>query len=63
MLAGFNGTMPSDGKWTLFASDLSSGAQAEVIGWGLTITTIPEPSAAALALAVCPLLLRRRRRV
>ena len=43
----FNGTNPN-GTWTLFLADLSNGAQSELIGWNLQITTVPEPPAWAL---------------
>jgi hypothetical protein len=61
LLSIFNGTPPADGQWTLFAADLSAGSQMEVVAWGLTITTIPEPTTVSLSLAACALLMRRRR--
>ncbi len=47
LLTSFNGTDPN-GTWTLFLADLSGGAQSSVVGWGLNIETVPEPSAGAL---------------
>ncbi len=47
LLTSFNGTDPN-GTWTLFLADLSSGAQSTVVGWGLNIETVPEPSTCAL---------------
>lgn len=61
LLSLFNGTPPSDGQWSLFAADLSAGSQTEVVAWGLTITTIPEPTTASLSLVACAILARRRR--
>jgi subtilisin-like proprotein convertase family protein len=43
MLNQFNGLDPN-GTWTLFVADLSSGDQATVTSWGLSITAIPEPA-------------------
>lgn len=39
-LGSFAGLNPN-GEWTLFAADLSSGAQATLKDWGLVITGIP----------------------
>jgi subtilisin-like proprotein convertase family protein len=61
LLSIFNGTPPADGQWTLFTADLSAGSQTEVVAWGLTITTIPEPTTASLSVAACAMLARRRR--
>ncbi len=61
LLSIFNGTPPADGQWTLFAADLSAGSQMEVVAWGLTITTIPEPTTVSLSVAACAMLARRRR--
>ena len=47
MLAGFDGMDPN-GTWTLFAADLSPGGISTLAGWGLAITAVPEPNAAAL---------------
>ena len=32
-----------NGAWTLYAADLSSGSQATLVSWGLTVVTVPEP--------------------
>ena len=48
-LGAFTGVSPN-GTWTLFVADVSDGAQSTLTGWSLNITTIPEPSAALLAL-------------
>jgi hypothetical protein len=49
LLAVFDGLSPN-GSWTLFMSDLSSGSQTTVDGWGLQITTagVPEPASLAM---------------
>ena len=59
LLTSFDGTNP-DGTWTLFLADLSSGGQSTVVTWGLSIETVPEPSACAL-LAIGILLGARKR--
>jgi subtilisin-like proprotein convertase family protein len=43
----FDGMDPN-GSWTLFAADVSSGGISTLQGWGLAITTVPEPTCAAL---------------
>jgi subtilisin-like proprotein convertase family protein len=48
MLAGFNGLDPNGG-WTLFLADQNWGDMSLLTEWGLTITTVPEPSALTLA--------------
>jgi subtilisin-like proprotein convertase family protein len=47
MLGVFNGMDPN-GSWTLFVSDVSSGAEGALVNWGLQITTVPEPDSALL---------------
>jgi subtilisin-like proprotein convertase family protein len=49
MLASFVG-LPASGTWTLFLADASVGATEELVGWSLTIETIPEPSVRGLCL-------------
>ncbi len=61
MLSTFNNMAPSNTGWTLFIADLASGDTATVASWGLTVTTVPEPDAALLALTGIALLTRRRR--
>jgi len=50
MLSSFNGLTPN-GTWTLFLSDVLSGPRSStLVGWGLQITTVPEPANVALAI-------------
>lgn len=42
LLDGFQGITPN-GKWTLFVADLVPGGEAELVGWGLEWTPVPEP--------------------
>ncbi len=47
-LSGFNGSA-ADGTWTLFFADLGQGGgQAELTGWSLDVTAVPEPVNMAL---------------
>jgi len=50
MLSSFDGGNPND-TWTLFLADLSEGGTAQVTGWSLDITTVPEPPPANLLAA------------
>jgi subtilisin-like proprotein convertase family protein len=43
----FNGMDPN-GLWTLYVADVSSGGEGTLVGWGMQITTVPEPTAATL---------------
>jgi hypothetical protein len=63
MLSSFDGENP-DGQWTLFLADLSEGGTAQVTGWSLAITTVPEPPEANLLAAglVASLWFLRRRK-
>ena len=58
--ASFNGMNPN-GDWTLVVADTSSGGgQAQLMSWGLDITTVvPEPTSLALAALGALLLLAR----
>jgi subtilisin-like proprotein convertase family protein len=47
-LGVFNG-IDANGLWTLYIADVSSGGEGSLLGWGLQIATVPEPTAAALA--------------
>lgn len=48
LLSQFAGSDPN-GEWTLFVADLSrGGGQAAVQSWGLSIVSVPEPSALLL---------------
>lgn len=49
MLSDFNG-LSAERSFTLFAADLSTGAQHQINSWGLNIVTIPEPSSALLVI-------------
>lgn len=43
-LSGFNGSV-ANGNWTLFfADEVSGGGQAQLNGWSLGITAVPEPA-------------------
>lgn len=59
-LATFTGLDPN-GLWTLFIADVSAGDTATLQSWSLTISAVPESSAAVLAALSCFSLLRRRR--
>lgn len=48
-LARFNGLI-GNGDWTLFVSDMSSGASTKVNGWELDISAVPEPAGMALGI-------------
>lgn len=52
----------ANGDWTLFLADLSNGGQSTLTSWGLTITTVPEPSTVALAGLGLAAMWRLRRR-
>jgi subtilisin-like proprotein convertase family protein len=43
----FNGSDPN-GFWTLYVADVASGGEGVLVGWGLQITTVPEPATTAL---------------
>lgn len=61
MLSLFNGADPN-GPWTLFVVDVSSGGEGTLVGWGLQITTVPEPAAAAvLGLGLLMFVFQQRR--
>lgn len=60
MLADFIGLDPN-GSWTLFIADQSAGGQSTLQSWSMTITAVPEPSAALLGGLGTLLLLRRTR--
>jgi hypothetical protein len=46
-LSLFN-VLDPNGVWTLYVADVSSGGEGTLVGWGLQITTVPEPESAAL---------------
>jgi hypothetical protein len=54
--ANFNGMNPN-GTWTLFVSDLSFGAQSQLVDWSLEITAVPEPVNVALGVFAAVFLL------
>jgi len=47
LLSSFNNVSPN-GAWTLFLADFGDGGQGQLVTWGLTISTIPEPGTIAL---------------
>ena len=61
-LADFNGA-PADGDWTLFIADQGGGEVGQLTSWSLnmTVTAVPEPSAAAMVLLAVGASLARRR--
>ena len=61
MLSSFTG-LDANGSWTLFLADQASGEVSTLQSWSLSITGVPEPSAALLsALAVIGIAFTRRR--
>ena len=42
----------ANGTWSLFLSDLSPGATADLVSWNLSITTVPEPTHLVLAVGL-----------
>jgi subtilisin-like proprotein convertase family protein len=60
LLSGFK-AMDPNGAWTLFLADLGPGDEATLTGWSLTVTAVPEPSAAMLCIVAGTVFLRRRR--
>jgi hypothetical protein len=47
-LNGTFGNMASGGTWTLFLADLAAGDQSTLVGWGLSVSVVPEPATWAL---------------
>ena len=60
-LTVFDGGTP-DGTWTLFMADMSSGGQATLVSWGLTVVTTPEPQTWVLVAGGVGMLLALNRR-
>lgn len=52
----------ANGAWTLFVADMSSGGQATLASWGLTVVTVPEPQTWVLVAGGVGLLLALNRR-
>lgn len=55
----------ANGRWSLFLSDLSPGASAVLVGWGLEINPVPEPAEIAFFIGLSLIAwgtLRRRQR-
>lgn len=46
---------PSDGDWELFIADVSGGGVSTLVGWGVELSTVPEPSIAGLAFGLVSL--------
>jgi subtilisin-like proprotein convertase family protein len=62
-LATFD-NLDGNGQWTLFLADLAGGNQSTLVSWNLDVTTVPEPSALALAaLGASLLAVRKLRRI
>jgi subtilisin-like proprotein convertase family protein len=63
-LSSFNGTTVN-GTWTLFVTDLSSGATQQINGWGMDIAAVPEPASYAVVtgIALTAFALWRRRKL
>jgi MYXO-CTERM domain-containing protein len=60
-LADFIG-LPAAGDWRLFIADASSGDEATLVSWSITLTgAIPEPGGTLLLLGMVGLAARRRR--
>jgi len=59
-LSSFNG-LDANGDWTLYAADVSSGDTMTLNSWSISISEVPEPSAALLTAVGMLGLLRRRR--
>lgn len=62
MLSSFNG-LNANGTWTLFVADQSPGDTSTLQSWSLTVTGVPEPGGALLALLGLLTVLRRRREI
>jgi len=59
--SSFVGGAPN-GNWTLFIADMSSGGQATLVSWGLTVVTVPEPQTWVLVAGGVGVLLALNRR-
>ena len=59
--SSFVGGAPN-GNWTLFIADMSSGGQATLVSWGLTVVTVPEPQTWMMAAGGAGVLLALNRR-
>ncbi len=60
-LADFIG-LPAAGDWRLFIADASSGDEATLVSWSITLTgAIPEPGSTLFLLSMVGLAARRRR--
>lgn len=60
LFSSFDG-LDANGNWTLFVADQSAGNTSTLQSWSLTVTGVPEPSAALFAAMASMGLLRRRR--
>lgn len=60
-LSSFQG-LDANGSWTLFVADNAAGDESTLLGWGLTVTGVPEPSRVVLLMLGGMAMLQRRRR-
>ena len=54
--------LDANGEWTLYVADVATGDTMTLDSWSLTVSGVPEPAAATLAVLGMAGLLRRRRR-
>jgi len=59
-LSSFEG-LDANGDWTLYVADVATGDTMTLGSWSLSVTGVPEPSAALLGAMGACLALRRRR--
>src|SRR5207253_2491776 len=51
MLSSFQ-SLNINGDWTLFIADVAGGGKAKLTSWSMTVTAVPEPLDAVLAIAM-----------
>jgi len=54
----FSQSVLPNGKWALHVIDTSAGGEAQLVSWGVTITSVPEPAMVSAVLAICLLVWR-----